>query len=175
VKTSLKQIVASVALGTLAVAFGCVEQRAVPVYQSPTAYPAQPVYQYQPQTAYPGQPPTVQIPTANGPVVTPQSPPGINPNPAAQPAPQPDAVVQPSTPAPVVVTQGPPPSMLVEAVPVAPGPEYYWTPGYWAWRGAWVWSPGVWVVRPRPGAIWIGPRWAHRGRNWVWVGGYWRF
>jgi len=34
----------------------------------------------------------------------------------------------------VVVPQAPPPPQ-VEVVPVAPGPNYYWVPGYWYWGG----------------------------------------
>jgi hypothetical protein len=40
------------------------------------------------------------------------------------------------------------PAPLAEAMPVAPGPDYYWAPGYWSWNGAaWIWSYGVWHPR----------------------------
>ena len=46
--------------------------------------------------------------------------------------------------APVVVT--PVPAPLVETVPVCPGVDYVWTPGYWAWRGhSYAWVRGTWT------------------------------
>ncbi len=84
---------------------------------------------------------------------------------AAQPAP---------APAPAVVVPGPPPAVPAEVVPVAPGPTYVWTPGYWAWNGRWVWVGGCYVARPRPQAVWVRGRWAPHGHGYVWVGGYWR-
>jgi len=93
------------------------------------------------------------------------------------PAPQPQAVTAPTTPpdnAPVVAEA--PPAPQVEVVPVAPGPEYAWTPGYWSIGvgGRWVWIGGRYVVRPRAHAIWVGGHWARRGRGYVWIGGHWR-
>src|SRR5262245_60449655 len=59
----------------------------------------------------------------------------------------------PPIPVAVVVSQ-PPPVPQSEVVPVAPGPDYAWTPGYWSWNGGdWVWSSGRWSIRPRHGAI----------------------
>jgi hypothetical protein len=50
--------------------------------------------------------------------------PAVNPDPGAAPAP------------------------LAEAVPVAPGSDYQWVPGYWTWDGGtWVWVYGVWQPR----------------------------
>jgi len=72
-------------------------------------------------------------------------------------------------------TEAPPPPQ-VEMVPVAPGPEYAWTPGYWSIGvgGRWVWMGGRYVVRPRAHAVWMGGRWARHGHGYVWVGGHWR-
>jgi hypothetical protein len=100
------------------------------------------------------------------------------PAPVAQPAPP-----QPTpTPAPAVQVQQPsvvidqtPPPPQVEIVPVAPGPDYVWGPGYWSWRGgAWIWVGGGWHVRPAPGVIWVGGHWSPHGRGYIWVGGRWR-
>jgi hypothetical protein len=94
----------------------------------------------------------------------------------AQPAPpvQPIPPQQLAAPAPVVVQQPPPPPR-VEVVTAAPGPDYYWAPGYWSWRGgAWIWIGGCWAPRPYPGAVWIGGRWGWGGRGYVWIGGRWR-
>ena len=80
----------------------------------------------------------------------------------------------PTAPPPTVVEQTPPPPQ-VEVVPVAPGPDYYWVPGYWAWRGrVWVWVRGCWASRPYTGAVWISGVWVRHGHGWVWVGGHWR-
>jgi hypothetical protein len=39
----------------------------------------------------------------------------------------------------------PPPAPMVETVPVSPGPDYDWAPGYWGWsNGAWIWIGGGW-------------------------------
>jgi hypothetical protein len=111
------------------------------------------------QPAFPAQPalPAQQMPPAQ-------------PAPPAQPVPP----QQPVAPAPVVVQQ-PPPAPHVEVVTAAPGPGYYWAPGYWSWRGgAWVWIGGCWAPRPYPGAVWIGGRWGWGGRGYVWIGGRWR-
>src|SRR5258707_492976 len=63
-----------------------------------------------------------------------------------------------------------PPPPKVEVVPIVPGPEYVWIPGYWAWNGGWVWIGGRWVIRPHIGAIWVAPHWARHPRGYVWVG-----
>src|SRR5262249_3222797 len=85
-------------------------------------------------------------------------------------------VREPASPPPagetVVVEEPPPP--YEEVVTVSPGPEYVWMPGVWEGHGRWVWVGGRYVVRPHPGAMWVGGHWAHRGRGYVWVRGYWR-
>lgn len=76
-------------------------------------------------------------------------------------------------PAETVVATAPP-APQVEVVTVAPGPEYYWVPGYWGWNAGWVWIGGRWSVRPHPRAIWVGPRYERRGHGYVYHRGYWR-
>ena len=83
-------------------------------------------------------------------------------------------VYQAPPPGPVVVAPAPPPAPPVEVVTVAPGPDYYWMPGYWSWQGRWLWVGGAWALRPRPGAVWIGGHWARHSRGYIWVGGRWR-
>src|SRR6185503_3806804 len=39
------------------------------------------------------------------------------------------------TPATTVVTQSEPPPPQVEVVPISPGPDYVWAPGWWSWNG----------------------------------------
>ena len=90
------------------------------------------------------------------------------PPPAPAPAP-----LQPP-PQTVVVANSAPPPAPVEVIPIAPGPTYVWAPGYYAWNGGWVWVGGRYVVRPRPGVVWVGGHWGRHGRGYVWIGGGWR-
>ena len=72
------------------------------------------------------------------------------------------------------------PALIMEPIPVAPGPDYIWVSGYWRWRnirwgfGRWEWVSGAWTRPPHRDALWIGGRWEpHRGLN-IWVDGHWR-
>jgi hypothetical protein len=68
-----------------------------------------------------------------------------------------------------------PPAPVVHVRPVAPGPRYVWTPGYYRYdRRAYVWTPGVWVVPPRRHAVWVEPRWVRDRHGWYFVAGHWR-
>ncbi len=108
------------------------------------------VYVPAPQSAYPP-----------GPIAGP--PPG--PPPGYPPAP-----VQQE----VIIAQAPPPPQ-VEVIPVAPGPNYVWTSGYWYWGGGrWMWTRGTYVARPGPRAVWVGPHYVKRHGGYVWVGGMWK-
>jgi hypothetical protein len=91
---------------------------------------------------------------------------------AGQPATPPSTA--PTAPPPTVVVAQPPPAPQVEVIPVSPGPQFYWVPGYWSWNGGWVWMTGGWAPRPRPHAVWVGGHWAHRGHGYIWIGGGWR-
>lgn len=63
----------------------------------------------------------------------------------------------------------PPPALPEYDQPPAPGPNYMWTPGYWAWGPyGYYWVPGAWVEPPYYGALWTPPYWG-------WYGGYYRF
>jgi len=104
------------------------------------------------------------------PVAVPTSVPPPPPAGTAPSAPQAPPVPATTPPAPTVTAQTPPPPPpQVEVIPVAPGPDYYWNDGYWAWRGgAYVWIGGGWIIRP-PGIYW-GGRWGgHWGGR-----GHWR-
>ncbi len=72
----------------------------------------------------------------------------------------------------VVVTEAPP-ADRAEGAGVAPGPDYAWVPGHWAWHDRWVWDRGYWMLRPRPGAVWQPGHWDKDARGWVWVPGHW--
>jgi hypothetical protein len=67
-----------------------------------------------------------------------------------------------------------PPALPVYAQPVAPGPGYLWTPGYWGWNddGGYYWVPGTWVVAP-VGMLWTPGYWGFAGGFYGWHAGYW--
>lgn len=86
---------------------------------------------------------------------------------AAAPAPPAAAPTQPQAPVAAAPYEPPPPP--VEVMPASPGPDYYWSDGYWDWGPAgWIWIGGRWAIGFGPG--WIGPGhpwhgWGH-GRRW---------
>jgi hypothetical protein len=68
----------------------------------------------------------------------------------------------------------PPPVAEVEVVPAAPGPEFFWVPGYHRWNGRqYVWIRGRYERRPHARAHWVPSHWVVRGRSHVWVEGRW--
>ena len=65
---------------------------------------------------------------------------------------------------PPVYADQPPPELPVYEQPVAPGPNYIWTPGYWDYAPiGYYWVPGVWVAAPYPGALWTPCYWGFYG------------
>lgn len=67
-----------------------------------------------------------------------------------------------------------PPALPVYVQPAPPGPDYIWTPGYWAWAdGGYYWVPGTWVVAPTPGLLWTPGYWGWVGGAYSWHTGYW--
>lgn len=74
----------------------------------------------------------------------------------------------------ISVRIGPPPLRVLAVQPMAPGPGYLWTPGYWAYGPAgYYWVPGAWVMAPQPGLLWTPGYWAHTEDAYVWHRGYW--
>jgi len=68
-----------------------------------------------------------------------------------------------------------PPGFRTEVAIAAPGPGYYWVPGYWDWAGAqWGWVPGTWVRPPHAHAVWVAPRYYQRHGRWNYAHGHWR-
>ena len=69
----------------------------------------------------------------------------------------------------------PPPVLPVYAQPIAPGPGYIWTPGYWAWDPAYgyYWVPGTWVMPPEIGLLWTPGWWGWSAGFYRWNPGYW--
>jgi len=78
-------------------------------------------------------------------------------------------------PSGAVIVGARPPAYRVEVVGVAPGPEFVWVGGYWAWGGAeYTWVPGRWVARPYARAAWVPGRWRSARHGWFWEPGHWR-
>jgi hypothetical protein len=76
---------------------------------------------------------------------------------------------------PQVIIRVGPPRVVVERPTLPPGPRYVWTSGFYRWEsGRYIWVPGRYVVPPRPGSVWIAPRWVERNGAWFFVEGYWR-
>jgi hypothetical protein len=96
----------------------------------------------------------------------------------AQPVASPEAAAAPPAPAappaappgepPIAAAPYEPPPPPVEVIPPSPGPDYYWSDGYWYWGPTgWVWIGGRWAIGFGPG--WVGPRHWHGwgyGRHW---------
>jgi hypothetical protein len=74
----------------------------------------------------------------------------------------------------ISVRVGPPP-LPVYTQPICPGPDYIWTPGYWAYDpdNGYYWVPGTWVMAPTPGFLWTPGYWGWGGSAFVWHMGYW--
>lgn len=80
--------------------------------------------------------------------------------------------VEPSGEA-LTTTQAPPAPQMEEPPP-APAQNLTWTPGYWYWEGDnWEWVAGMWVEPPRPGLVYVSPRWVPRGPSWYFSWGGW--
>jgi hypothetical protein len=89
------------------------------------------------------------------------------------PAPPPAVIVAPA-PGVIVVHRAPPP-VVVERITVSPGPEFVWIQGYYVARGDdWVWVRGHYERPPRPGMVWIGPRYEEHGAEYRFSMGFWR-
>jgi hypothetical protein len=73
----------------------------------------------------------------------------------------------------VRITSAPPP-LPVYVQPVIAGPDYIWSPGYWAWgRYGYYWVPGTWVLAPAVGLLWTPGYWGWNDGVYVWRTGYW--
>jgi hypothetical protein len=67
-----------------------------------------------------------------------------------------------------------PPPIPVYVQPIAPGPDFIWIPGYWAYGpGGYYWVPGTWVPAPYVGALWTPGYWGWIGGVYRWYPGYW--
>ena len=71
--------------------------------------------------------------------------------------------MQPPGPVAAAPYEPPPPPVVV--IPPSPGPDYYWSDGYWNWGPTgWIWFGGRWSIGiPRPGLDRSGPSLARLG------------
>jgi WXXGXW repeat (2 copies) len=79
----------------------------------------------------------------------------------------------------VVIAPDAPPPTRVETVPPPPAAErqvMYWQAGHWMWSGAnWERSPGQYVQKPAPQAVWQPGHWAQQpSGGYIWVDGHWQ-
>ena len=73
-----------------------------------------------------------------------------------------------------VYVQTAPPAPIYEPMPAAPGPGYYWVPGYWSWNGyRYVWVHGRYTYPPYGGAVWHPGHWVQGPNGWYWRPGHW--
>ena len=79
---------------------------------------------------------------------------------------------------PAYSTDDPPPPLPEYDQPQAPGDDYLWTPGYWAYTQAgysqpgYYWVPGVWVQAPYEGALWTPGYWGYWHHHYRFYRGY---
>ncbi len=68
-----------------------------------------------------------------------------------------------------------PPALPVYDLPLCPGPDYIWTPGYWAYDadGGYYWVPGTWIIAPEAGFLWTPGWWGWETGGFGWHEGYW--
>ena len=68
----------------------------------------------------------------------------------------------------------PPPPLRYEVVPVAPYPEAYWIPGYWApYESHYRWVGGHYDRAPFQNAYWTHGHWDHYKNGWRYHEGRW--
>ena len=75
-----------------------------------------------------------------------------------------------------VAVDFPPPPLPVYDQPPIPGPDYIWTPGYWAWDEDdydYYWAPGYWTLAPEPGLLWTPAWWGWQDGQYSFHEGYW--
>jgi len=73
----------------------------------------------------------------------------------------------------VAINLAPPPLPVYQQPPI-PGPNYIWTPGYWAYaNGDYYWVPGTWVLAPQIGFLWTPGYWGWGPGGYIFHAGYW--
>jgi hypothetical protein len=68
------------------------------------------------------------------------------------------------------------PPVYAEVQPAAPAnvTGVAWQPGYWDWRGTWVWVPGEYIQTTTPKATWVPGQWETGiAGTWRWSPAHW--
>ena len=68
------------------------------------------------------------------------------------------------------------PPVYAEVRPAAPAGAtgLAWQPGYWDWRGTWVWVPGEYITTSSPKAVWVPGAWETAvDGTWRWSPAHW--
>ena len=67
------------------------------------------------------------------------------------------------------------PPVYTEVQPAAPAAtNVVWQPGYWEWRGTWVWVPGEYIQSTAPKAVWVAGAWVTGADGtWRWSPAHW--
>ena len=74
----------------------------------------------------------------------------------------------------LVYTERRPPPDRVEVMAAAPGADYVWIRGHWAWdRNDFGWVSGRWELVQRGYHSWVPGHWVERRHRWQWVEGHW--
>jgi hypothetical protein len=69
------------------------------------------------------------------------------------------------------------PPVYAETQPPAPAgsTNLVWQPGYWDWRGTWLWVPGEYIQTTTPKAVWVPGAWvADTTGMWRWSPAHWQ-
>jgi len=68
------------------------------------------------------------------------------------------------------------PPVYAEVKPAAPAvsTNLVWQPGYWEWRGTWLWVPGEYIQSTSPTAVWVPGQWVTGTDGlWRWSPAHW--
>jgi hypothetical protein len=68
------------------------------------------------------------------------------------------------------------PPIYAETQPAAPAVStgLVWQPGYWEWRGTWLWVSGEYIQTTAPKAVWVPGSWvAGAEGSWRWSPAHW--
>jgi hypothetical protein len=81
-----------------------------------------------------------------------------------------------STTTRTIIAPEAPPAPREESIPVSPGADLTWIPGYWTYeRGGYAWVPGHWERPLAASMIWLPPRWVQTPEGYGILPGHWDY